>query len=77
MATGIEGKLADMEIGNSMSIQIQTVIVSTTVGSWTTRTQSRTRDKTYPKIGTPGSYPVFEVDLQGTRDDSYPRQAVS
>ena len=28
MATGIEGKLADMEIGNSMSIQIQTVIVS-------------------------------------------------
>ena len=25
--------------------------------------QSRTRDKTYPKIGTPDSYPVFEVDL--------------
>ena len=43
-------------------------------------TQRRTRDKTYPKIGTPESYPVFEVfDLQvvpvtgRTRDRSYPK----
>ena len=41
--------------------------------------QSRTRDKMYPKIGTPDSYPVFEVDLEvvpvtgRTRDRSYPK----
>ena len=41
--------------------------------------QSRTRDKTYPKIVTPDPYPVFEVDLKvipvtgGTRDRSYPK----
>ena len=39
--------------------------------------QSRTRDKTYLKIGTPDSYPVFEVDLcvvpaTGRTLNSYP-----
>ena len=33
--------------------------------------QCLTRDKTYPKIGTPDLYPVFEVDR--TRDRSYPK----